>query len=253
MAQKLRRDEILKYLEQNGFSTISELVDFFHYSSATIYRDLNELEKMNLVKRSYGGVEAASRGTYMSLAQRYNYMKPEKRRLMRVAAELIEDGDTVFLEGGSTVECIAPYLEGKKNIHVITHNMRLVEMLSEMGIDTVCLGGKVWERPGVLLGDETVENALKYHPDKCVVSPTAFSGDGQVGVTRPYYLLIHVMIQNSQKVYLAIDHSKLDADYDVRLCDFSDIDCVISDIEFSKETRARYPKTEFIYTKESKK
>lgn len=252
MAQKPRRDEILKYLEENGFATVNELVELLHYSSATVYRDLNELEHLNLVKRSYGGVELAEKRGKLNINQRYDYMRPEKRMLARTAAEYVKDGETVFFIGSSTVEYMTPYLNGKK-FHAITHNIRMVEHFSEMGIDVTCLGGKMFDAPSILMGDDTVECAMKYHVDKAFLSPTGFTEDGQIDVTAPYYLIYRVMMKNAKKVYLLVDHSKLGKRSDRRLCDFSAIDCVIGDIEFSEETKAMYPDTEFLCVKSEEK
>ena len=246
MAQKPRRDEILQYLEQNGFSTVGELVELLHYSTATVYRDLNELEHQNLVRRSYGGVELVGRGT-MTLARRYDYMQPEKRHLAAMAAEYVKDGETISLAGGSTVACMVPYLGKKKNISVIVHDLRVAEQLGALGVDVICLGGRICDPPSILMGDDTVENAMKYRVDKIFFSATGLTPDGQISVMEKYYLLYHVMMQGADKVCFLADHTKLEQRGDRRLCDFSAVDYVVSDIDFSGDIRGKYPKTEFVF------
>ena len=78
MSQKLRQEEILRILEHRGYCTVRYLTGALHYSSATINRDLNSMQTLGLVKRSYGGVEAVNRTHFMPLPQRQLFMKKEK-------------------------------------------------------------------------------------------------------------------------------------------------------------------------------
>ncbi len=253
MAQKPCRDAILQILEQKGFVTINELVALLHYSPATVYRDLKELEHLNLVKRSYGGAELKSRnGGSMSLMRRYGYMKPEKRRLAQIAAECVEDGDTIFLVGGSTTEYMAPFLAGKKNIHVITHNIRLVEHFGEMGIEVTCLGGKMFDPPSTLLSEETIENAMKFNTDKAFLSPMGISEEGDIEVFEDYYMIYYVGMKRAKKVYYLADRSKWCRRADRRVCDLSDVDCVITDFDFPDSFKEKFPETEFLVAEETK-
>ena len=81
MSQKLRQDQILAILAKRSYVTVRYLTDQLHYSSATINRDLNKMEALGLVKRSYGGVEAAKKEHLPALPERQFYMKKEKRRI----------------------------------------------------------------------------------------------------------------------------------------------------------------------------
>ena len=246
MSQKIRQEQIMHILEKQGYATVRELVALLHYSSATINRDLNALQNLRLVKRSYGGVEPADREKMPPLPLRYNFMKREKRHIGNAAAELIEDGDTVFVDGSTTTQSIGPYLMNKKNLCVITNNMQLAIMLGEFDIDVVCLGGHIVERPHMLDGDETVENAMKYHVKKAFFSTGAFSEDGRIASGKQYHLLHKVMLRNSEKIYFLADRSKLVDSFELELCDFSVLDGVITDFEFPEETRERFPQTAFI-------
>ena len=246
MSQKIRQEQILHILEKQGYATVRELVSLLHYSSATINRDLNALQNLQLVKRSYGGAEPAMREKMPPLPLRYDFMKREKRHIGNAAAELIADGDTVFIDGSTTTQSIGPYLMNKKDLCVITNNMQLATMLGEFDIDVVCLGGHILERPHMLGGDETVENALKYHVKKAFFSAGAFSADGRIATGKSYHLLHKVMIRNSEKIYFLADRSKLAEDFEQELCDFSVLEAVITDFEFPEETRRIFSKTEFI-------
>lgn len=245
MAQRERLDKILEIVEKSGFIVVGELIERLHYSSATVYRDLGELERLGLVKRKHGGVEALNHG-WLKTPHRYGYMKPQKRKLAEEAAKHVEDGDAVFIGGGTTTYYMIPYLAEKRDIHVITHDLYLTEHLSERGVKTTCLGGQIQDPPWILLGDDTVENAAKYRASKLFFSVTGVTEDGHVSVIEPYYLLDRVMMERSKRIYLLADHSKLNREAERWLCDFSSVDFVISDVAFPEQTKKTYPKTNFI-------
>ncbi|MBE6691608.1 MAG: DeoR/GlpR transcriptional regulator [Ruminococcaceae bacterium] len=247
MSQKLRQEQILHILQKRGYVTVRYLTQALHYSSATINRDLNTMQTLGLVKRTYGGVEAVDRNHFFPLPQRQLYMKKEKRRNAQAAAELIQNGDTVFLDGSTSVQYIAPFLAQKRDLRVITNNLRLAIELGEYDMEVICLGGRISERPHVLFGEETVENALRYHPDVMFFSINEITADGRVRADGGcHYLLYRAMLKNSKKRYLLTDHSKLVERVKRSLCDFGALTGVISDFEFPEETKKAFPDTAFI-------
>ncbi len=248
MSQNIRQEQILEILEKKGYVTVRYLVDALHYSSATINRDLNQMQILGLVKRTYGGVEAAKRSNLPPLSQRQFYMKKEKRRIARQAAALIQNGDTVFLDGSTTVQCILPFLAEKKELRILTNNLRLAMELSDFDFEVICLGGRVAERPYVLNSDETIEIAQKYQANKMFFSVDCVTADGFIHSTQ--YLLYKTMLKNSDAAYFLTDKTKLVDRLDVKLCDFSVLTGVIADFEFPKETREAYPRVTFICAKD---
>lgn len=248
MSQKIRQEQILEILEKRGYVTVRYLMDALHYSSATINRDLNKMETLGLVKRSYGGVEAAKRETLPALPERLFYMKKEKRRLARAAARLIHNGETVFLDGSTTVQYMLPFLSDKKDLRILTNSMRLAIELSDLDFDVICLGGRVAERPHVLDGDETVEIAQKYRAHKMFFSLDCISIDGDVRAAQ--YMLYRTMLKNSDEAYILMDKTKVVDRVDVKLCDFSALAGVITDFEFPEETKKAFPDVRFICAEE---
>lgn len=246
MSQKLRQEQILQILEKRGYVTVRYLVEALQYSSATINRDLNTMQTLGLVKRSYGGVETVKKHHLPPLVQRQFYMKKEKRRIAEAAAAEIQNGDTVFLDGSTTVQYMVPFLGDKKDLTVITNSLRFAIELGDSEIDVICLGGHIKERPYVLYGEETVENAMKFQPDKMFFSVNSVTESGYInGVS---YLLYKVMLKNSAQAYFLTDRTKLTDRTETVLCDFSALTGVIADFEFPEETKAAYPGVRFICT-----
>jgi len=248
MSQILRQNQIMAILQKRGYVTVRYLVDALHYSSATINRDLNRMQVLGLIKRSYGGVEAAKADHLPALTERQFYMKKEKRRIAQAAAGLIRNGETVFLDGSTTVQYMLPFLSEKKGLRVITNNMRLAIELGDTDADVICLGGHIAERPHVLAGKETVENAQKYTAHKMFFSVDRITADGFINST--YYLMYKTMLKNSDEAYLLTDKTKLVDRLDEKLCDFSVLSGVISNFVFPEETAAAYPGVTFLCVEE---
>ena len=118
MYQKERLENILQLVKQYGYVTVKYLVSTLHYSNATINRDLNALVAQKKVRRSYGGVEYIEKKG-VPLPFRYDFMRSEKLKIGKKAAEFIHDGETVFIDASTTTECMAEFLVEKKDLTVM--------------------------------------------------------------------------------------------------------------------------------------
>jgi len=243
--QKERMDNIMKLLDEYGYTTVKFLCKELGYSTATINRDLNLMEKQKQVLRTYGGVERVE-SKYVPIPFRYHKMKTVKNKMGKIAAELVNDGDTIFIDASTTAEYMVKHLTGKKGITVITNNISIITYLSEWNINLICLGGKMCEPPSMLGGTDTVENAMRYKADKMFFSTLAISREGIIGSSDVYYLMHKVMAENSKEVYYMADHEKIDAQAQKVIFTLDDITGVITDYIFSGETKNKYKNTFFI-------
>jgi len=247
MAAKERQKQILEILEKQGYVTVNYLTEVLEYSTATINRDLNTLQERQLVTRSHGGVELNT-PKYIPVLFRTHKMQREKRLIGKTAASFVEDGDTIFIDGSTTAQCMEQYLLERKDITVITNNMSLCANLSTGGVNAICLGGAVKEPPSMLYSDETIENAARYRVNKMFFSTDAISSSGLIASGIYYDLLFKTVANNAEKVFYLFDHNKLDRPFNVVLWDLDRVDCVISDLELPKETREKFPNTRYIVT-----
>lgn len=245
MYQKERMEAILGLLRRHGYLTVKFLTEELGYSTATVNRDLNRMEQMKQVKRTYGGVELTE-NQGIPLLFRYAKSKPSKKRIARAAAQYVADGDVIFIDGSTTAQYMGEYLLDKKDIQVITNNLALSVYLAEHGIAVTVLGGKMAEPPFMLSGEETVENAMRYNADKCFFSTGFLTKGGVVGGSGGYALLHKAMLQNSKRSFLLMDKDKIDRVMGKNLCTLSSIDVLLSDYAFEEGIRAEFECTEFV-------
>lgn len=246
MLQTERLDQILKIITRYKYVTVKFLTEELHYSTATINRDLNILAEQKLITRHYGGAELIENKS-VPLRFRYHKMRAAKNKIARRAAELISDGDIIFIDASTTSQCMAQYLADKKDITVISNNMSLVACLSEYGIRSICLGGEVMEAPSMLYSTTTVEQAGKFMANKHFFSSGGVTPDGRILGGENYGALCCAMMNNSEKSYFLVDHDKFKAPLGLKVhTDFEGLAAVISDFEFSEKTKEKYKNTEFI-------
>lgn len=249
MESKLRQDRILEIVEEQGYVTVKYLTEVLDYSSATVNRDLNALQSRQLIRRSYGGVEPV-RSKYVPVFFRTHKMRTEKKDIGRVAASLVQDGDTVFIDGSTTAQCMEEHLVRHKDLTVITNNIVLAANLSSHDIKIICLGGTIVEPPSMLCGAETVENAARYKVDKMFFATKAASATGLIASGEYYDPMLKTIASHAGEIFYLVDHKKIDQPFNMLYGDFGAVDCVISDFAFSDETKARYPHTRFLQTGE---
>lgn len=165
MLTEKRQEEILRLLESKGSVTVQELKEIFQTSESTIRRDLTMLhEKGALVKVFGGAVQAETSVTtkeeQVSLREEQN--REEKIRIGRYAASLIETGDFVYLDAGTTTGCMIPFLTEKDSAFV-TNAVSHALLLAAKGFRVQLIGGQVKAATEAIVGNEAYVNLQKYN------------------------------------------------------------------------------------------
>lgn len=141
-------------LEAHDFLALETLCKEFATSESSIRRDLDLLEKENFLRRVYGGAMAVSQsqhplGDVMADPKR---CPGEKLRIARAVADLVTDGQTVILDGGSTVAAVAQELV-EKSLHIVTNSLPIAEIFAEhQNIELTLTGGYLDPRHRIMLG-----------------------------------------------------------------------------------------------------
>ena len=172
--------------------------------------------------------------------------KKIKMQIAKHASYYIADYNSMFINGSTTTHYIGKYITDLKNIKVITNNINLASTLSDNNITAICLGGKIVDSPFITGGPEPAMQAESYHVDLVFLSTYASGSNGTIYAGEGQFTLYRTMLKNADKRIYLIDSSKIDLKGYRILCDFSEIDVVISDYKFSDEVKKKFPNTEFI-------
>lgn len=139
-----KRREAMLQAVLGGMTDVATLCEHFGMSEATVRRDLRALASDNRILRTYGGAAAVgSHEREPSLEERRISSPEQKQAIAQAASEFVEDGDTVFLDGGTTTAELARLLAGRTSVHVVTNNLLVVSLLVSSGVQVTVIGGDV--------------------------------------------------------------------------------------------------------------
>ena len=204
-----RKKTILDLLEINDTLSIHDLENLLDSSTATIRRDLAEMEKEGLLTRTWGGIKKIDTPeTIRENSLKHHKMENYQQVIGKIAAELVDDNDMIFIGSGMTTLAMISYLE-KKNIHVVTNGIPQLEALHRKNIQALLLCGFFKEYSRSLVGKETVEMLKQYKFDKAFLGVNGFDDDLCLLSADEYEDSIkHICIENSKKVFLLAGNNK---------------------------------------------
>ncbi|QTL96727.1 DeoR family transcriptional regulator [Iocasia frigidifontis] len=233
MLAEERRQEILRLLDNKDSVHVSDLSKILDVTEETIRRDLDVLDKKKLLKRIHGGAVplVSNSKNELNFNIRQNKKIKEKKQIAAKAIELIEEGDTIFLDASSTSLFLARELKKTQNITVVTNSIRIIFELSDLNNITVISTGGIL-RPNSLsfVGPLANETLKKYFADKIFASCKGIAVD--YGATDSNELEIEVkqnMIKQSKKVIILSDHSKVNEIGLTQFASIEEIDTLITD------------------------
>jgi DeoR/GlpR family transcriptional regulator of sugar metabolism len=214
---KKRHKEIIKLLKNKPFMTIEELCHELNVSPATVRRDLSLLENSDDQKHA---------DPYLN----------EKIRIAKAAAELVKEGDTVFMDAGSTNQQIVYHLVDKSNITIITNSIeiayRLHSLKNNKELSVIICGGALGEaNPDSIVGPVAEKMISMFRANICFIGTSGI--DIKQGITDAYLASARIkenMIEHSNKTFLVTDHSKFGIINTAFVCSIDKIGHIITDV-----------------------
>ncbi len=233
-----RQKQILSLLTKQGRLSVTEIVEQFSISEATARRDLESLASQGKAQRVHGGVIAVEQAPpELPILQREGEQADEKSQIGRAAAELIRDGETVFLGSGTTVLETAKNLRERKNLTVITNSLPVLNALAGIkGITVVSLGGQLRESELSFIGHITEQALAEVRVDKVIMGARGLSLEH--GLTNDYLqetLTDRAILKIGHEVILVADHSKVNRVSTALLAPLSSMNTFVTDSKADKK------------------
>jgi DeoR/GlpR family transcriptional regulator of sugar metabolism len=231
-----RQQIIQEIINSKDFIDLESLSQKVMASDSTVRRDLMELERRGLLKRVHGGaVAAAGQEEVPDYRWRSTRHCEEKALIGKAAARLIEEGQTVILDGGSTVLEVARQLLGR-SLQVITNSLPIAQIFGDSkNVDTILTGGLFYPRLGVMLGPFCEQILDSVSADLLVMGMGGISARGLSNSNALVVGSERKMIEVSQKVMIVADHSKFGRDAMVHLEPLETADWIVTDSQLSSE------------------
>lgn len=206
-----RRARILDELQQDGKVDVALLSRSFGVSEVTIRNDLSHLEQKGLLIRTRGGaLKQELVGADFALSEKRRLHLKEKQRIGKKAAELIQDGDTIILDSGTTTMEIVHNLNNHSDLTIITNALNIAASLANhSNCKVIMLGGLMREKSLSLVGAQAEENLKNYSCDKLFIGVDGIeSGYGLSTPNMEEAHLNRIMIDVVKEVFLVTDSSK---------------------------------------------
>ncbi len=204
-----RRRLILLELKLRPHVRISELARRFNVSAETVRRDLDALSADGLIDRAHGGASAPTQGHYPSLDERANDRIAERERIGRRAAGLVQDGETVMIDSGSTTIQMARALAWLgTQCTVITNSIPVAMTIGHGAPEVILCPGDYLAAESATVGTETLEFLERFNVDRCVVGASGLTDLGPSETVRGFAAVKRVMLQRAAKRHLLIDSQK---------------------------------------------
>lgn len=235
----IRRDAIIDLLRRDGRVYVAELARELDVTAVTVRNDLAALEKDGYLIRMNGGAVYSNRNVDKpDLAPAAIPCLREKETIAKTVSRMIHDGDTLFINSGTTTQLIAAELRSHNNLNIVTNSISVALTLSVTAtFRVILLGGEVNASYGFTYGGDAQEKLSHYHADHAILAVDGISAGG--GITTHHAeeaVLDRMMISGAANVMIAADHTKIGRTGFLRVCECSGDVTLITDRSSSCES-----------------
>ena len=240
MLRDERLDKIQEYISKRKYASIVELAEKFDVSKATIRRDLELLSANEDIRLTRGGATCTGKDLQMNeLPYNEKRLKSqgEKIRIAQKACTLIEEGETIIVDTGTTTREMVPFLARKKNIHVVTNDVMIAaELAVNRDIEITVIGGRMRKGFYTLRGYYAENFLQQLHVDTTFLSMDSIDVDaGCMIVNMDEVVMKQNMIRCANRTIALCDHKKFEFKSFLRVCTLEDIDCSITGRELPED------------------
>ena len=234
-----RIKEIEELVTRRETVSMEELRRTFGVSMNTIRADVAQLVEQGAVEKIYGGVRAVRRQEVPLFTHRTELHTSEKKHIARCAQRLIQDGDTLYIDAGTTTMHLIDYLDPAKRVTILTGNLYVVSRAyAKPHVDLIVLPGGMNRRTNSVADGGTLEFLARYHCGKAFMGASGVSQDGCLNVsTYMEYELKKLAVEQARTAYLLLDSSKFGGSSLLSYGSIRDMEEIFTDAHCPQEVR----------------
>ena len=237
-----RHKVILQELDQTGVVSVKNLKELLNVTDMTIRRDLIDLEKQGLLIRVHGGAHKKVKDSLNEASHSEKTMLniEEKKLIAKKCADLIAEGDTVFIGSGTTTDFIGDYLEGK-NISIVTNSLPIFEKLKDYpNFDLILIGGSYRVKTQTFVGQFANKLLREIKVSKAFIGVNGIDGHNVTTANEEEGNGNAIILNNAIEKYIVADNSKFDSYSFYSFYRLDNIDAIVTDDHISPKVRAKY-------------
>ena len=230
-----------RYILQRGAATMDELRSHFDVSMNTVRRDVAELLKRGTVEKVYGGVCARqNKDTLTPYEVRRRGSESAKAAIGKRAAALVQDGDVIFVDSGTTTLHMIDHLADRQDVTIITNNLEaIVRALPLENITIITLPGQVRRKTHSLTGDDAVQYLKRFNITTAFMASTGLSSHGVTNSSPLEYEIKKAAVAIAEKTVLLISSSKFGVTGLMTFAQLEDFDILVTDALPAPEQQQR--------------
>ena len=240
-----RRRKILEYIEKNGKAETKDLSELLGETEITIRRDLIELESMKRVIRVHGGAilneQKKSVWQTSSIYNRLERNREKKERIARLAATMIGNGESLFIDGGSTNQILAPMIKDYRNMLFVTNSPDIADILLENEENRIIqIGGELTRDTHLTIGPDAEENIRQHYVDKCITSVSGIDTEtGCYAAIPSEASMKRTLVAHARETILMLDSSKFNRKAFCLAFELGKVNAVITDQDTPRDAIER--------------
>lgn len=230
-----RRNRIVQIITNNQKADIRELAQILGETEITVRRDLIELEKAKKLIRVHGGAiiseQKKSVWQTSSIQNRLERNRDEKQRIARMAATLIHNDESLFIDGGSTNQILAPMIRDLRNMLFVTNSPDIADILLENEENRIIqIGGEMTRDTHLTIGPDAEDCIRRYYVDKCITSVSGIEPDvGCYAAIPSEASMKRTLVAQARETILLVDHTKFNRRAFCLAFDLSRVSTIITD------------------------
>lgn len=226
-----RLNKIEQHIQNVGSISLDNLCEAFKVSKNTIRRDIAELELRGSIKKVYGGIVSTPRDGVEPFESREIKHQSEKKLIAEIASEIVEDGDVIFIDSGTTCMHLLPFLAKKNNLTIITANLNVImTAVPYHNLTIISTGGVLYRDTNSFTGPNIIDFLKNFNISKAFLASTGVSLSRGVTNTSPLeHDIKRYLIEKSTTRVLLVDHTKFDIVSLMTYCKLENLDYFVTD------------------------
>lgn len=231
-----RQEQIISYLQNTGYAGVEELSKLLYVSLPTVRRDLAELAKKKLISRNHGGAMILSdHNAEIPIYFRNGLQAHAKNLIAKTAAELIKDGDVIFIDASTTTLHILEHLKSKNNITVVTNSAQAAMLLRDENVKMYSTGGQLSGNSLAYFGSFAENTIRNFNIDLMFFSSYGLLKNGEIqDYSDAESHLRNICINQSSTTAFLCDSSKIERRSMFNVNRIQNIDYLITDAQLPK-------------------
>jgi DeoR/GlpR family transcriptional regulator of sugar metabolism len=232
-----RREQLVRLVNERGRVRTGELAQLLDVTEPTIRKDISDLEAQGLIVRAHGGAVARSSMAEVDIHTRETKRLKEKQAIARLGMELIRDGDSIFLDGGTTGYELATLIAqadaagrlDRRGVKILTNSFKVGEICQRMTEPPIVLGGRYRPSGGCFVGPVTMGTLRQFRLDLAFIGVTGITESGFCAADLAEAEIKTEAVARAERAVIPMDHSKIGLADFVTVCPLTAVQTVITD------------------------